>query len=91
MPETFTLKQDCGIALMLVGGACFLGAGLFYAQNVSDAIHLRNSKARRVLAAGGAETHANLNPMRKRQSRMIALSVVALICFLIGLGLATNP
>jgi hypothetical protein len=91
MPETFTLKQYCGLALMLVGGACFLAAGLFYAQNVSDAIHLRNSKARRIFAVGGAETHANLNPMRKRQSRMVTLSAVALICFLIGLSLVTNP
>ena len=87
----FALKQDCGIALILVGGACFLAAGMFYAQNVSDAIHLRNTKARRLFAVGGAETHAKLNPIRKRQSRMITLSAVALICFLIGLGLVTNP
>lgn len=76
---------------MLVGGACFLAAGMFYALSVSDAIHLRNAKARRFFAAGGAESHPNLNPMRKRRSRMNAFIFVALSCFLIGLRLVTNP
>ena len=90
MPEGFTLK-DCGIVLMPIGGGCFLAAGMFYAWNFSDAIHLRNTKARRIFAAGGAEAHANLNPLRRRQSRMITLSVVALVYFVIDLGLVSNP
>lgn len=40
MPEEFTLKQDYGIVLVLIGGVCLLAAGMFYARNFSDAIHL---------------------------------------------------
>lgn len=58
----FALKQDCGIALILVGGACFLAAGMFYAQNVSDAIHLRNTKARRLFAVEARKPTPNLIP-----------------------------
>jgi hypothetical protein len=91
MSETFTPKQSFGVLLILVGGGCFLAAGMSHVRNVSDAIRLRNTKARRVFAAGGSEAHPKLNPVYKRQSRMFALVAVAFICFLLGWGLVTNP
>ena len=86
-------KKVIGVLLMAVAMVCFFTAMLLNSRMISDVVHLRRSKAKRALgnAANALATHPTLHPFAKRQSSVVWLLVIAGACFLVGLGVLTNP
>lgn len=92
MREFVMLKQVTAIILAFVGMACVLAAALVSGKNISDVIHLRNTKAKRALGRlpESLKKHPSLHPVRERNSRFLMLCVVAATCFTIAVALWTH-
>lgn len=89
MREFVLVKQAAAIILVFIGMACVLAAAFVSGKNISDVIHLRNTKAKRALGRlpESLRKHPSLHPVRERNSRFLMLCIVAAVCFTIAVAL----